>query len=103
LREVSPEARYQGRQAQAVPLLDKLREWLDQTLPQASPKSLTGEALGYLHSQWQKLIRYLDDGRLEIDNNLVENAIRPLRRSGAITGSSQIRSAGPWRAHACIA
>ena len=86
-----------------MPLLDKLREWLDQTLPQASPKSLTGEALGYLHSQWQKLIRYLDDGRLEIDNNLVENAIRPLRRSGAITGSSQIRSAGPWRAHACIA
>jgi transposase len=77
LREASPEARYQGRQAQALPLLDGLREWLDQALPQAPPKSLTGEALGYLHSQWQRLIRYLDDGRLEIDNNLIENTIRP--------------------------
>jgi transposase len=77
LREASPAARYQGRQAQAAPMLDKLREWLDQVLPQAPPKSFTGEALGYLHSQWQRLIRYLDDGRLEIDNNLIENAIRP--------------------------
>jgi transposase len=38
---------------------------------------LTGKALNYVHNQWPKLIRYLDDGRLRIDNNLVENAIRP--------------------------
>ena len=77
LREAPSEVRYQGRQEQAVPLLGRLRAWLDRVLPQAPPKSLTGEALGYLHSQWPKLIRYLDDGRLEIDNNLTENAIRP--------------------------
>jgi hypothetical protein len=35
------------------------------------------EALNYLHNEWDKLIRYLDDGRLEIDNNGAENAIRP--------------------------
>jgi len=38
---------------------------------------MTGKALTYLHNQWPKLIRYLDDGRLSIDNNRVENAIRP--------------------------
>jgi transposase len=38
---------------------------------------MTGKALTYLHNQWPKLIRYLDDGRLYIDNNRVENAIRP--------------------------
>ena len=41
------------------------------------PKSATGKALSYLHAQWDKLTAYLKDGRLEIDNNLCENAIRP--------------------------
>ena len=38
---------------------------------------MTGKALNYLHNEWDKLVRYLDDGRLEIDNNAAENAIRP--------------------------
>ena len=46
-------------------------------LPQVPPTSATGKALNYLHNEWDKLIRYLDDGRLEIDNNGAENAIRP--------------------------
>jgi hypothetical protein len=41
------------------------------------PTSATGKALNYLRNEWDKLIRYLDDGRLEIDNNDAENAIRP--------------------------
>jgi len=41
------------------------------------PTSTTGKALNYLHNEWDKLIHYLDDGRLEIDNNGAENAIRP--------------------------
>jgi transposase len=41
------------------------------------PTSATGKALNYLNREWKKLIRYLDDGRLEIDNNGAENAIRP--------------------------
>jgi transposase len=77
LIDVKPQARYQARQAQARPIIDQMREWLDAALPQVPPASLTGKALHYLHDQWPKLIRYLDDGRLRIDNNLVENAIRP--------------------------
>jgi hypothetical protein len=76
-RQLSPEDRYQQRQQQAKPLLDEIRAWLDQVLPQVPPTSATGKALHYLHNEWSKLVRYLDDGRLEIDNNAAENAIRP--------------------------
>jgi transposase len=65
------------RQRHALPVLDELRSWLDEALPQVPPTSATGKALNYLHNEWGKLIRYLDDGRLEIDNNGAENAIRP--------------------------
>ncbi len=76
-REFTPKARWQHRQTHAQPLLNELRGWLDNTLPQVAPTSATGKALKYLYSEWNKLIHYLDDGRLEIDNNGAENAIRP--------------------------
>jgi transposase len=76
-RRLSPEERYARRQQQACPVLDALRSWLDDSLPLVPPTSATGKALHYLHREWEKLIRYLDDGRLEIDNNGAENAIRP--------------------------
>ena len=76
-RTLNPEARHEHRQRHARPLLDELRSWLDEALPQVPPTSVIGKALNYLHNEWPKLIRYLDDGRLEIDNNLAENAIRP--------------------------
>lgn len=76
-KKLTPEKRYEHRQRHARPLLDELRTWLDQSLPQVPPTSATGKALHYLHKEWSKLVRYLDDGRLEIDNNLAENAIRP--------------------------
>lgn len=77
LKEATPEARYHARHEQAKPIMEKMRAWLEEVLPQVPPMTLTGKALNYLHNQWPKLIRYLDDGRLRIDNNLVENAIRP--------------------------
>jgi transposase len=77
VRKLEPEARHDHRQRHARPILDELRTWLDEALPQVPPTSATGKALNYLHNEWDKLIRYLDDGRLEIDNNLAENAIRP--------------------------
>ena len=77
VRKLEPEARHDHRQRHARPILDKLRTWLDEALPQVPPTSATGKALNYLHNEWDKLIRYLDDGRLEIDNNGAENAIRP--------------------------
>lgn len=76
-RTLTPEDRYTHRQQQAQPILDELRAWLDAALPQVPPTSATGRALNYLHNEWDKLIRYLADGRLEIDNNAAENAIRP--------------------------
>jgi len=74
---MTPDARYRHRLEHAQPIFDEMRTWLEIALPQVPPKNATGKALHYLHSQWDKLTRYLDDGRLEIDNNLCENAIRP--------------------------
>ncbi|MGH8629034.1 MAG: IS66 family transposase, partial [Gammaproteobacteria bacterium] len=71
------EERYHARQQKAKPILETIRPWLDAALPEVPPTSSTGKALSYLHHQWERLVRYLDDGRLEIDNNLVENSIRP--------------------------
>ena len=76
-KDAKPPVRYRARQDQAQPILTEMREWLDQALPQVPPETLAGKALTYLNNQWPQLIRYLDDGRLRIDNNLVENAIRP--------------------------
>jgi transposase len=73
----SPEQRMRVRQEQSVPQLAKLRKWLDKSLIHTPPKSKTGVALGYLHKNWSKLTAYTQDGRLNIDNNPVENAIRP--------------------------
>lgn len=75
--ECTAEERHRLRQAQAVPLLDELRVWLDKSLPEVPPKSAVGKALHYLHGQWDKLVRYTEDGRLAIDNNAAERAIRP--------------------------
>jgi len=76
-RKLSTDERHAYRQQQANPIFKEMRIWLDTTLPQVPPKSATGKALNYLHNEWEKLICYLDDGRLEIDNNGAENAIRP--------------------------
>ena len=69
--------RYEYRQAKAKPILDGIRQWLDENKDSVPPKSLLGEAMGYLDKEWPHLIRYLEDGRIQIDNNHVENAIRP--------------------------
>jgi transposase len=76
-RKMDPEKRHAHRQCHARPVLEEMRVWLDLSLPQVPPTSATGKALHYLHNEWPRLIRYLDDGRLEIDNNAAENAIRP--------------------------
>ena len=76
-RKLEPPERYARRQKHARPVFDDIHTWLEATLPKIAPSSATGQALNYLHNEWDRLIRYLDDGRLEIDNNLAENAIRP--------------------------
>lgn len=77
IRDETIEKRYEVRQAESKPVLDAFRKWLDDRLGGVPPKSQLGMALHYAHTEWVYLIRYLDDGRLSIDNNMVENAIRP--------------------------
>jgi transposase len=76
-RKLTAQERHARRQKHAKPILVEIRSWLDDALPQVAPSSAAGKALSYLHNEWDHLTRYLDDGRLEIDNNGAENAIRP--------------------------
>ncbi|SAK92943.1 transposase IS66 [Caballeronia arationis] len=69
--------RYRLRQQHSVPLLSAFKAWLDELAPKVLPKSLFGEAVGYCRRQWQYLIRYVDDGRSPVDNNVIERDIRP--------------------------
>lgn len=75
--EATPEKRHRVRQEKSRPVLEKLRVWLDGALGSVPEQSLTGKALSYLDRQWIKLVRYTEDGRIPIDTNAVENAIRP--------------------------
>lgn len=77
IRDLNIEERYRIRQEEAKPVLEAFRKWLDDHLGGVPPKSQLGIALNYAHTEWEFLIRYLEDGRLDIDNNMVENAIRP--------------------------
>jgi transposase len=79
LREhkAGPALRAAVRIWQSRPVLARLRKALEVIRRRVLPKSLLGQAIDYTLSRWEALTRYLDDGHLEIDNNLVENAIRP--------------------------
>ena len=68
--------RRQVRQSRARPLLEDFRAWLEKSLRQLSPKSETAAAIRYALSRWRALVRYIDDGLLEIDNNAAERALR---------------------------
>jgi transposase len=71
------EQRLQVRAELARPILERLQTRLEGLREQHLPQSPMGKAIGYTLNEWQPLRRYLEDGRLEIDNNLTENAIRP--------------------------
>lgn len=64
------------RQARAGPVLAELRAWLDATLRKLSQKSALAEAIRYALARWDALVRYTTDGRIEIDNNAAERALR---------------------------
>ena len=76
IRGRPPEERARIRQARAGPLLESLREWLRATLTRVSKKSALAKAIGYVLTRWTALTRYRDDGRIEIDNNAAERALR---------------------------
>ena len=72
------EERYARRQTYSIPLLQNLKDWMDQQALIVTPGCPTGKALTYAIKRWDNLIKYAHTGNVEIDNNLVENAIRPL-------------------------
>jgi transposase len=65
------------RQTEAIPILEQFQQWLLSSKNQVPPESAIGKAIDYTLKQWSYLIRYADYGEVEIDNNLVENQIRP--------------------------
>ena len=73
-----PDVRQSLRQQEAKPFMDDLPTWLDVTLRQCPKGSTIGKAINYACKQWDSLTMYLDDGRIAIDNNAAERAIRPL-------------------------
>lgn len=76
-KDQPPDQRLKIRQTQSVPVLEQLKLWLDKSLTSTLPQNRLGKALSYLAKNWERLCIYTTDGRLNIDNNPVENAIRP--------------------------
>jgi hypothetical protein len=74
---VNADERHYRRQRDSVPVLADVEALLLAHIHTVLPKSLLGQALHYLSSQWRKLCRYAENGRYSIDNNAQENAIRP--------------------------
>ena len=86
----SPDERRALRQAKSRPLLDAFQPWLRAKLDLISQKTKLAEAIRYALSRWTGLIRFLDDGRIEIDSNVVERSIRPIalnRKNALFAGS----------------
>ena len=77
-KEYTPADRKIYREKNVKPLFEKLKSWIKEEGIKVLPKSKIGKAMSYTLSQWPKLIRCLEDGQLELDNNLIENKIRPL-------------------------
>ncbi|MEI7526713.1 MAG: IS66 family transposase [Mariniphaga sp.] len=80
------------RQRESQPILEELEAWLKEQIIHALPKSAIGSAMAYTLTLWPRLIRYIDDGRFNIDNNLIENSIRPValgRKNYLFAGSHE--------------
>jgi transposase len=90
--ELDPAGRRRLRQEKAKPIAEKLRAWLDRKLAQVPDGSATSKAISYSLRRWDALTRYLDDGNLPIDNNWLENRIRPIaigRNNWLFAGSAR--------------
>ena len=86
VRGQSADERLAVRQQKSTPKVATFKIWLEHARTQVSAKSPTGQALKYIAKYWNGLILFLDDGRIEMDNNAVERTIRPiaLQRKNAL-------------------
>ena len=90
IRGRNPEERRVARQKKSRPIVDALEPWLREKLALISQKTKLAEAIRYALSRWDGLTRFVDDGRVEIDSNVVERAIRPIalnRKNALFAGS----------------
>lgn len=77
-RNVTAEERKEIRRLKAGPVMEELQGWLEQMGVKYGSSTLLGKAAGYAYVRWNNMKRYLEDGRIRIDNNLAENEIRPI-------------------------
>lgn len=95
--KLEPQERKALRQQEAKPIWGEFKSWLEDKALRTPPKLTLGKAIGYTLGQWDRLVRYLEDGNIEIDTNLIENAIRPYcvgRRAWLFHDSPQGAKAG---------
>ncbi|WP_257669766.1 IS66 family transposase [Parapedobacter tibetensis] len=89
---LSPEQIKELRLAESLPVINELGKWIFEEIKNTLPKSQIGKAMAYAYARWDALSAYLYDGNLQIDNNLVENAIRPVslgRKNYLFAGSHE--------------
>ena len=101
IRGRSADARHAVRQEKSKPLVLALKTWLDEQLARVSAKSVIAEAIRYGLNHWDGLTRFLEDGRIELDTNIVERGMRPIalnRKNALFAGHDQ--GAENW---ACLA
>jgi transposase len=77
LHNVTPKERYEERLVKSQPVVEVFSAWLKYQTPRVLPKSALGQAIQYCRNQWPKLTVFLEDGRLELDNNRSERSIKP--------------------------
>ena len=93
LAKLTPEERHEKRLEQEKPVLDALLSWANEMQAKTAPKSAMERAIHYLLEQWPYLVRYLEDGRLELSNNRAERSIKPFvmgRRTGCLPIRPQV-------------
>jgi transposase len=92
IKELTLDERLKIRQEKAMPILEEIRQWMIEQYKTVTPKSPLGKALEYSMKRWKELSAYTSDGRLEIDNNKIENEIRPIalgRKNYLFAGSHE--------------
>jgi transposase len=103
IRGKSADERRAVRQEKSKPLVLALKTWLEQQLARVSAKSVIAEAIRYGLNHWDGLVRFLDDGRIELDTNIVERSMRPIalnRKNALFAGHDQ--GAENWAAMASL-
>ncbi len=98
---LTDEERKQKRQELARPIMKHLKAWMETEGTKYSERSLIGKAVTYAYTRWPNMMRYLEDGSILIDNNLAENAIRPItlgRKNYLFCGNHE---AAGWMAIIC--